>query len=85
MLGLDQLRHRLIRIDDRLEIIMATEADLKADLDKIAAGVTEAVSLIADLKAQIANIPAGAVTQDQLDELTAQADSIVAALTPNTP
>jgi prefoldin subunit 5 len=62
---------------------MAKEADLQADLDKIAAGVTAAQSQIADLKAQIAALGTGPVTQDQLDALTAQADAIVASLTPS--
>jgi prefoldin subunit 5 len=61
---------------------MAKEADLQADLDKIAAGVTAAQSQIADLKAQIAALGTGPVTQEQLDALTAQADAIVASLTP---
>jgi prefoldin subunit 5 len=62
---------------------MAKEADLQADLDKIAAGVTAAQSQIADLKAQIAALGTGPVTQEQLDALTAQADAIVASLTPS--
>jgi hypothetical protein len=64
---------------------MASEADLQKDLDAIAAGVASAVAQIADLKAQIAALGNGPVSQDQLDALTAQADAIVAALTPNTP
>jgi cell division protein FtsB len=69
----------------KVDVIMASEADLQKDLDAIAAGVTAAVSQIADLKAQIAALGTGPVSQEQLDALTAQADSIVAALTPNTP
>lgn len=69
----------------KVDLLMAKEADLQADLDKIAAGVTAAVASIADLKAQIAALGTGPVTQEQLDALTAQADSIVAALTPTTP
>jgi outer membrane murein-binding lipoprotein Lpp len=84
-LGLAGVRARLDYLISQVEILMAKEADLQADLDKIAAGVTAAVSQIADLKAQIAALGTGPVSQEQLDALTAQADSIVAALTPNTP
>ena len=80
---LDRIEGALQRIEGKADLIMASEADLQADLDKIAAGVTTANTAIADLKAQIAAIPAGPVTQAQLDALTAQADTIVAAL--NTP
>ena len=84
-LGLAGIRGRLDVIIDKLGWIMASEADLQKDLDAIASGVTTAVGQIADLKAQIAALGTGPVTQAQLDALTAQADSIVAALTPNTP
>jgi hypothetical protein len=84
-LGLADIRQRLIAIKAQGDIIMASEADLQADLDKIAAGVTAAIASIADLKAQIAALGTGPVTQAQLDALTAQADSIVAELTPPTP
>lgn len=67
--------------------IMATEQELKADLDTIQTGVATVIAkvtaqaqTIADLQAQIA---AGTpVTQSQLDELKTEADAIVAALTP---
>jgi outer membrane murein-binding lipoprotein Lpp len=84
-LGLAGIRARLDYLIAQMEILMAKEADLQKDLDAIATGVTAAVSQIADLKAQIAALGTGPVSQEQLDALTAQADSIVAALTPNTP
>lgn len=55
---------------------MATVAELNSTLDAVAAGVDSLESSIADLKAQVA--AGGAVTQADLDALTAKAQAIVA-------
>jgi hypothetical protein len=69
--------------------LMAKEQDLQDALDQIKAGVAAVAAklaaqaqMIADLQAQVA---AGTpVTQDQLDALKAEADTIVTALAPLT-
>jgi cell division protein FtsB len=85
-LGLLGIRARLDSLIHKVDFIMAKEADLQKDLDAIAAGVTAANAAIADLKQQIIDLgnQTAPVSQDQLDALTAQADAIVAALTPGT-
>lgn len=78
---------RLDRILAQLESLMASNADLKADLDDIKAGVaavstqlTAQAQSIADLKAQLA---AGSpITQADLDALDAEAKEIRGALDP---
>ncbi len=60
----------------------ATEQQLSDDLDAIKTGVDSALAQIADLKTQIANLGTGLVSQQQLDDLTAKADAIVATLNP---
>ena len=79
------LRADLRALSDKVDTLMATEAELQADLDLIKTGVTTVTQLvtaqaqtIADLQAQVA---AGSpVSQTQLDALKAEADAIVAAL-----
>lgn len=84
---LDQILAHLQDITSKEQIIMSKETDLKADLDAVQAGVTSVLAAqtaqaatIADLKNQLA---AGTpVTQQQLDDLDAEAKAIVASLTP---
>jgi primosomal protein N'' len=90
--------HRLDTINGKLDMlifqggrIMATVQELSNELDQIKTAVDSVKAdsaaqkqLIADLKAQIA-AGTGPVTQAQLDELDAKADSILAALTPAPP
>ena len=78
---------KLDQILARLEQITMNESDLKAELDTIRDGVaglltkaTDNAKTIADLQAQVA---AGSpVTQQQLDDLSAEAQGIVTTLTP---
>ncbi len=72
----------VINIQMKENKIMADIQNLSDDLDAIKAGVDAAIVLIAELKAQIAAIPAGAATQEQLDALDAKTEAIKAALAP---
>lgn len=63
------------------EKLMSVEQDLQDKLDLISTGVDNVATEVTALKAQIAAIPPGVVTQSQLDALTAQADVILGKLT----
>ena len=89
-----RIERTLARIDISLAQLLTkvdqmarTEQELSDDLDKISAGVTAALSEIADLKTQIGVISQQVVPvcHEQLDNLTAKADAIAAALTPPAP
>ena len=83
--GLSNVTAHLISINLKENKIMADIQNLSDDLDAIKAGVDSAIVLIAELKAQIAAIPAGAATQEQLDALDAKTEAIKAALNPDVP
>ena len=77
---------RLDRIEKLIKLkgdsIMADIANLNEDLDAIKAGVQVALVAIEELKAQIAAIPVGAATQEQLDALDAKTEEIKSLLSP---
>jgi hypothetical protein len=67
--------------------IMATEQTLQDDLDTLKADATILVQLVQSQKAQIAalSVQVGAgtpVSQDQLDALAAEAEGVIATLSP---
>jgi chromosome segregation ATPase len=81
---------KLDRILAHLEGLMATQADLKKELDTIKDGVanlltkaTANAQTIAELQAQVAD--GSPVTQQQLDDLSTEAQGIVDTLTPLAP
>ena len=69
---------------------MSTVQELQADLDTIKSGVAEVLVKVQAQADQIAALTAGQaagspVTQQQLDDLDAEAKAIVASLTPLAP
>ncbi|HLX21658.1 MAG TPA: hypothetical protein VKR23_16045 [Gaiellaceae bacterium] len=89
-LPVDQILAQLALLNGKADLMAKKESDLQTDLDTIRDGVaslltaaTANAQTIKDLQAQVA---AGSpVTQDQLDALAAEADGIVATLTPLAP
>ena len=61
---------------------MADIQNLTEDLIAIKTGVTAALAKIEELKAQIAAIPAGVASQEQLDALDVLTEDIKSALAP---
>jgi hypothetical protein len=75
----------VLALHDKVDTLMTTETDLKTELDQIQGAVTVVLEKLQAQADQIANLNAQIgmgvpVTQDQLDQLGAEAAAIVASL-----